>query len=345
MREIGSEFWDIPVCGTEHRIFPERTQWFLSGRDALSAIIRDILRRKKVLTAAIPSWCCDSMIVPFLKEGIRPCFYPVTASKEFTQDISQVMGCDVLLVMDYFGYSNSPVPKGFQGIIIRDLTHSVFSLNRQFADYSFGSLRKWCGFWSGGFAWAYDGHMTAASTEENQEYISLRKKAMEMKASYLTGKNDENSGECEDKRYLEIFHKAEELLESYGAAAASRRDVRLAASLDVDFIRTRRRDNAEILRRAFAEQLIFPELADEDCPLFVPIKVPQGKRNALRQYLNTRKIYCPVHWPVSEYHVLDAQTAELYEDELSLVCDQRYTADDMYRIVGAVKDFGGGELS
>ena len=41
IREIGSEFWDVPVEEINNGFFTESMQWFLSGRSALKAIIKD----------------------------------------------------------------------------------------------------------------------------------------------------------------------------------------------------------------------------------------------------------------------------------------------------------------
>ena len=68
MREIGSEFWDVPTVNKDNCIFPESTQWFLSGRSALQSISKEI---KHCHTVAIPSWCCDSMIKPFMDAGME----------------------------------------------------------------------------------------------------------------------------------------------------------------------------------------------------------------------------------------------------------------------------------
>ncbi|MCH5275859.1 MAG: hypothetical protein J1E65_08460 [Lachnospiraceae bacterium] len=339
MREIGSEFWDVPVCNKENMLFPEYTQWFLSGRSALRAIIKDILQKEKIRTVAIPSWCCESMIVPFLDEGIEIVFYSVTLTGGFKQDISSVMWCDALLVMDYFGYMNSPVIEDFKGVIIRDLSHSVFFEEKQDADYYFGSLRKWCGVWTGGFAWSQDGYWLEAGNANNLKYVLLREKAMAAKSCYINKCLDESGLVVQDKHYLGIYREAEEMLDNCGIAPAAERDIRLAKSLDINFIRSCRRGNAEILMKAFPKQLIFSELNHNDCPLFVPIIVPDGKRNVLQDFLCKQDIYCPIHWPVSKYHCLDEKTQKLYTDEISLVCDQRYTQDDMERMIEAINSF------
>lgn len=106
--------------------------------------------------------------------------------------------------------------------------------------------------------------------------------------------------------------------------------------LDVDLIKEHRRRNAKMLMDAFKDLLLFPEMRDMDCPMFVPIMVPDGKREELRKYLIEKEIYCPIHWPLSEYHKENMKKDKIYQSELSLVCDQRYDADDMRRMIGAI---------
>lgn len=328
MREIGSEFWDVPTTSTEATIFPESTQWYLSGRSALQAIIEDI---SECHTVAMPSWCCDSMIKPFVNAGLAVHFYPVWFDHGIHQDLR--FESDVLLLMDFFGYSvPQPDLSGYQGLIIRDVTHSILSSTYSDADYYFGSLRKWCGVWTGGYAWSRDGHWFPMSSSEDKRYIFLRKQAMEMKKDYMTGKREE-------KGYLEVFDQAENILDDLEMLPAAERDVELAKRLDVELIRIRRRSNAEVLRQAFPSWLLFPGMKLTDCPMFVPVLVPDEKRDKLRRYLIEHLIYCPIHWPACKYHHLTKQEKYIYDNELSLVCDQRYTEEDMNRIVRTIKQF------
>lgn len=329
VREIGSEFWDAPVCGEDNSLFPESTQWFLSGRSALQAIVQQLGEAESV---SLPSWCCDSMIKPFIDAGLSIDFYPVVAENgELVQEVNT--DADVLFLMDYFGYSApSPNLKNYNGVVIHDVTHSLFSSICSEADHHFGSLRKWCGVWTGGFAWARDGHGVEMGCQSGSEYIALRKRAMEEKSEYITGRRT-------DKDYLKIFDAAEDSLETVGVAPATDRDVELAQRLDVETIKTKRRANAEVLRTAFPDWLIFSKLAPRDTPMFVPVLVPDGKRDALRRYLIKNDIFCPIHWPVSDYHKLNARTINIYQNELSLVCDQRYTEDDMNRMVETINAF------
>lgn len=50
-------------------------------------------------------------------------------------------------------------------------------------------------------------------------------------------------------------------------------------------------------------------------------------------------VYCPVHWPISKHHILTNRTREIYEKELSIVCDQRYSAEDMKKIRCLIKKY------
>ena len=329
MREIGSEFWDVPTRGSENHLFSEPVQWFLSGRTALRSILKDL---KGCRTAALPMWCCDSMVKPFSDAGMEVRFYPVYPGTDGQLKQEITFACDILFVMDYFGYTSQAGDfSDYQGTVIRDVTHSLFSSSYSDADYYFGSLRKWTGVWTGGYAWTKDGHALPEGTADDCGYTALRRKAMESKKEYLDGKGN--------KGYLEVFGQAEELLDEIGIVRADGQDVQRIPNLDADFIRATRRRNAEILRKAFPDWLLFPEMRETDCPMFVPVLVPDGKRDGLRRHLTANEIYCPVHWPVSEYHRLDSRSEDLYKNELSLVCDQRYTPEDMNRIVSVINDF------
>jgi hypothetical protein len=269
------------------------------------------------------------MVLPFLKAGIKVCFYPVFMEKgRLVQDFQAARDCDGLLLMDYFGYTGYSDAVNFEGICIRDLTHSVFSATYSDAQYYFGSLRKWAGFYTGGFSWGFSDHQL----EENNIYTSLRREAMEQKRQYIAGLSD-------SKDYLAVFSQAEQMLDDCVPAAAAQEDIHRAQHLDVADMKRRRRENAAQLLEAFADVALFPEMSEQDCPLFVPIRVPDGKRDDFRRHLAGLEIYCPAHWPLTKYHMPDTKSRKLYEEELSLVCDQRYDRADMDRLIKAVKQF------
>lgn len=334
-REIGGEFWDIPQK-EECALFPDRTEWFISGRWALRFVLEDIQSHRTIRTAALPSWCCHTMIQPFLDRGISVRFYQVLPAPcgGIQIDFSQAENCDILLIMDYFGYEQRTSLSGFRGVLIRDATHSLFTSPHKEGDYVFGSLRKWAGFWTGGYAWKREGHFLISPPEKaNPLHISLRRRAMAEKLEYLEGRSA-------NKDYLSVFAEAENLLDVASAEiGAAERDIAGAKKLDIAFLRQKRRENAEFLLNGVSHMALFPSLGEKDCPLFVPILVQGGKRDALRSFLIEREIYCPIHWPVSSLHHLTRPEQRLYEEELSLVCDQRYGPANMERILQMIEDF------
>ena len=330
MKEIGSEFWNIPTAEKSTETFSNVT-WFVSGRAALRAVLRQAsfehpLVKKKI---AIPSYLCESIIQPLIKENFKYSFYSVKVKNgSLFLDFKEVDDCGYILVLNYFGYYLVEPSIPCDKVIIRDLTHSIFSKPNEDADYYFGSLRKWAGFLTGGFAYKKEGEVLEPNQNCN-EYLGLRLNAMKKKKAYI----EEGIG---NKDYLNLYSDAEKLLDECNIEIGSLNDIRSAKSLDIDYIKRNRRKNAKILIDGLKDYCLFKRVADNDCPLCVPILV--DNRDKLRKHLTNHDIYCPIHWPKPK-EVNVEYSDMLYLKELSLVCDQRYSDDDMKRIVNVVKSF------
>lgn len=340
IKEIGSEFWESP-----QKRFDKH--FFLSGRTALEYIVRDVKKQCASNAVLLPSYCCRSMIEPFVQHGFSIRFYDVFYSEKqecLCAELPHYQENEVLFYMSYFGFSqifglDLKELREKYPIIIDDRTHSWLRtqpLGTQ-VDYSFTSFRKWGAFSGIAEACKYSGEFSYEAGERgNERYVFMRDTAFGMKADYMA-----HGGEKEP--FLRIFGEAENLLEEdYEAYRPSYRAIDAFFSTDWDTVRGRRRENAKILLEGLADvrEIILPfsKLDDWDVPLFVPILVENG-RDALRKYLIAHQVYCPIHWPVSKYHRLNEKTYCLYENELSLVCDQRYTEKDMQRIVDTIKQF------
>ena len=145
------------------------------------------------------------------------------------------------------------------------------------------------------------------------------------------------------KDYLKMFQQAELLLDSdYEHYAADEVSLGIAAQLNSSV--ERRRRNAQMLMDSLQKSSIatpfFSSLNDADVPLVVPVAVKKGKRDALRRYLIDNRIYCPIHWPISKLHdKITSDERELYDVELSLICDQRYSGADMDYQMSVIKRF------
>ena len=77
----------------------------------------------------------------------------------------------------------------------------------------------------------------------------------------------------------------------------------------------------------------------DDCPLFVPLQVQSELRMGLRKRLIDHKVYFPIHWPVSSLHRMNDVSQEIYNTELSFVCDQRYGKEDIIRSINIIRSF------
>lgn len=332
-KEIGSEFWDIPVSINKNCLFPKKTRWFISGTAALEYILRDIIIKQNIRTAAIPSWCCGCMITPFIKYGITIKFYPVYYEEgRLICDYRDIIA-DCWIVLSYFGYSTQFTIGNPNGIIIRDLTHSVFSMIDYDADYYFGSLRKWAGFYTGGYAWCNKWNKKTVCPDCDPAYIALRRNAMRQKCAYI-------DGQIASKNYRALFEEGEEFLDHCEPMNGYKKDIEKARYLDIQYLRKRRWNNANTLLKGLKEVAIFPEIKEYDCPLFVPILLVKERRKRLQEYLVNNEVYCPIHWPIEQCHILSDRTKALYDMEISIVCDQRYDEDDMKRIIKLIFDSG-----
>lgn len=339
-REIGSEFWESsPQIGVK--------EYFLSGRTALEFIIRDILESHSYESVLMPSYCCNTMIEPFVRHGINIRFYDVYCdeSEGLSLDLPEYKENEILYYMTYFGFNRI---NGLEinnlrdkyDVIINDKTHSWLSGKSLIEeDYSYTSFRKWNGFSGIAEASKRDSSFSLLSENDiNEEYISKREEAAGWKELFIKGEIDSKDV------FLEMFHDAEELLENdYVGYQPSYRALKELITCDWASVKKRRRKNAELLLdgiRGVPEiKLLFKNMDQEDVPLFVPILV-RNDRDALRRFLIENHVYCPVHWPLSSLHQnITARTQDIYEHELSLICDQRYDESDMKRIIVLINKY------
>lgn len=323
MKEIGSEFHDMG-CGDGKGIrFPRSGTLTFSGRAAIEAVLNDIPQAKNAL---LPSYCCDSMIEPFRRAGIRVDFFDVNYDGDrLSVNLDSCRCADILLWCNYFGFS-APMPS-FDGIVIEDITHSLLSSapSHERSDYLVASVRKWLPVYCGGFC-----SLQVDLAAPPADFVQKKRAAMQLKTAYLS-----DGDESKKETYLSMFKESNAwLAENYSGLGADSETKESVLSADIEKIKAIRRRNARILYSALDGKvdLLFTE-EQMDCPLFVPI-VLKKDRDRVRRALAEKAIYCPIHWP----HPSENCVSNLYDWELSLVCDQRYTEEDMYRIVSVLSE-------
>lgn len=347
MNEIGSEFWISkdsyePIStNTLWSNWPGDKQFFVSGRTALSAILDDILVEHEVNKAYLPSYCCHTMIEPFIRHGFSVEFYEVACiygSLQVSIDCNRK--CDIILIMDYFGFSRIAPSCPSGAIVIRDMTHTLFLSGPKIyaADYLFASFRKWDAVAGAAIATKAGGRWNISCPElEHSTYIAIRNKAYKLKSEFVMGTT------INKQEYIDLFNNAETLLENdyvgYCADFDSLCRVNNYFSKYIDI----RKDNAMTLLSGLNDisivEPVFTEIGPNDVPLFIPILVKNEQRDALRQYLICNSVYCPIHWPLSRLHTITAMEKLLYDQEISLVCDHRYNKTAMWRQLNVIRDF------
>lgn len=351
--EIGSEISSNILIEDKNYLdsLVPNSRFYLSGRTALAAILDDINVPVPIKRAYIPSYCCESMIEPFLRKGIEVSFYSVGLSDQnkFEVEYDYNHGCDVVLVMHYFGFIQELIQEILEheksAIIIQDITHSMFCEEgiAETPHYWFSSVRKWSAIPGVGIAGKRNPWNTEANdNRQSSDFSQLRIQAAKLKQQYL-------DGIIEDKdEYLRLFNQAETILdeeyEGYGCDPVS---FNTLTHLDIDALIQRRRENARYIYERLSNQadlsFLFEYDKERDCPLFVPTLLP-NQRDRVKTSLVEANIYTPVHWPIPKSVQLQSREAVLYNQELSLLCDQRYSVNDMQTqcdvLIGILNELG-----
>ena len=335
MREIGSEFHFEKTNIGEGILTPSDVVdscFVFSGRTAIETVLKN---EPDIHKALLPSYCCDSMIEPFRQAGINVSFYSVSYENGLQVNLIIPEDVDCILWCNYFGFSVSmPDMSEFLargGIVIEDITHSFYSKVQSHEQSTFlvASLRKWEPLLCGGYCASRKGAMNHVPVHGPMEsFVTLKMSAMNLKRRYLDGDT-----EVEKSVFLGMFSEANDwLADNYTGLSINQYSKNYLLHVDYRAHQSKRISNAIILYEGLTHnpyiEFLFP-IEDMDCPLFVPVIVQNGKRDLIRKKLIEHSIYCPVHWP----HPKDECKSNLYDIELSLICDHRYNEKDMQRIV------------
>lgn len=333
--EIGSEFNFYDSENSEGINFFNGGHFVFCGRTAIEVIIQNTNIQK----VCIPSYCCDSMIEPFRKANIDVCFYNINYYDIIHINLNIPKDIDAILWCNYFGFRiampdlSEFLTRG--GIIIEDITHSLMSekvYDKQ-STYLVASLRKWEPIISGGYCASLNGDLLEIDLKmPSNNFVELKKSAMKLKSEYLL------SGDTELKnQFLDMFQISNQwLTNNYSSLDIDEWSKEYISTIDINVHKKIRRENAVTLFNGLEHiKGITPmfDLKDMDCPLFVPVIISPDKRNVIRQKLTDNQIYCPVHWP----HPKADCVSNLYDIELSLLCDQRYNTSDMERIISVLE--------
>lgn len=342
MREYGSEHhWQsrAPYETGQGGLEPEGWTFYRSGRDTMKQIAASHSGARVLL----PALCCESMILPFEKNGCAVEFYRL--KPDLTGDGEDVLqklgpGC-ILLYMTYFDvrpFEDAFLErlKSLGVFLLEDRTQDIIIPRRESfrPDATVASLRKWAAMPEGGLLKT---GLSLPEAEADSRFARLRRKAMEEKGEYL------EKGIPEMKTdFLKKLHEADELLDESGRAVALSPENR-AYILDLDFdkILERRRQNCAVLRKELEEaqeagRLRFMGSGENTAGLYLGVMLEN--RDAVQKYMAERSIYCPVIWPIPEQAKGVCENCEHAAGHmLALPCDQRYGRENMKHIAAVLK--------
>ena len=309
--------------------------WLLSGRFALARILRKLMGQG-VNHVHLPAYLCESVLEPVRCLGLEMSFYPIRDNLSAEPD--PPAGSAVLLI-HYFGQINRAAAdiRGQAGndfYLIEDASQALLTDWRSDVTeqaYYLISPRKFGPAPLGGWC-----NISSDSSNSNDEaliaYCSLA--ARLVKAAYMDDDDGPILPETE-KFYLDAFEAVEKVLSAQsGADILPNWVVSLIAGINWSEVAAARLTNLEVLIANLENRFIAPNspFAPNEIPLGYPILC--DNRDELRRKLASRRIFCPVHWPLPA-EVSSAQFPEAYslsEKIMTLPLDQRYTIEDMARL-------------
>lgn len=327
---IGGEF-KIPVIA-ESVITEDKDLLFASGRSALSAIL-DALPIHKWGGVILPDYLCSSITQVLIDKKIRHSFYKINENLQPDEcDLfEKIKEPKIVLLIAYFGIVHiKEIAKKIKEyspesvVIVDDVQNFYGTEYKSFADYRFTSYRKWFAVPDGANVYSKSENIIPA-TKKN--IFAQYKFAGNLLKNYCSWVNDEL---C-----LELLNKGEATLDSEYDVACSDITRSLIKNIPFDEISKKRKENATYLHKRLLDLDVKHLYTEESVPLFVPIFLEN--RTELRRNMFARNIFTPVHWSY-ESEILNGNNKNiLYDTELSLICDQRYSLEDMEKQIEVLK--------
>ncbi len=337
--EIGS-FFELdtsPIKDDHDNIFSYLQEYnsifFDSGRSAIKYFLK---LRNNIGTVLMPSYICESVIKCF--DGYDIVFYEL--NEDLSINLDKLIGLindNTTIVFMYFynsffkDYNFNELlnlKRKYNFTILEDTTHSIFSNRFLVGDYAVCSLRKWYPVPDGGVLYSKRSLGAFESTEA--PWINDKYNAMKLKKLYL------QDDYIEKAHFLKMYNDAEHMLDIqdtiYGISSIS---FEILKAKKCNEIIQNRIVNAKYLLdnlgRTNVKAFAINDQLKNQVPLFLPVHI--SDRDYVRKHLSNNGVYCPIHWPLME--CLKGFNNSVYNEmhELSIPIDQRYSADDMEKII------------
>jgi hypothetical protein len=300
-----------------------------SGRSALLLALRHWQRENAFCKVVwLPSYLCPSIPNTVYQAGLRVCIYEDGPGEALPFMPPTPLDGDLVLIVHYFGHVNtraldwlSREPLRNWGVI-EDCVQTPYSVGVGDAgNYVITSMRKW---WPApdGATLHFQGELWAPFMLESDEGFVSRSLLAKMLRPF--------GGEAE-ARHLVLLAEAEARLdESVAARQVSWVSETLLVTADRYSMSQQRRQNwmrlaatmPNISQWGTALRPLYTSLAADAVPMAFPLCVDVQHRDRLRSQLASLRIFCPIHWNISES--AQGAAADLARSMISLPVDQRY---------------------
>lgn len=305
-----------------------KLSYFATGRDALFSLFSGL----EIERIWLPNYLCHSVWSSVRQVGKPVRFYDVNNSLHGTHDwIVDIRPDDAVLVIHFFGIPDIGLLKKLREkniTLVSDVTHLLFNAEGltevvQGSDFSIASLRKSGAFPDGAFCGSNIHSVPVPDETARQSFWSLRAAAM------LSRGYSARQDFSDDENFI-MFRQAEEILDNAPAGRFGMSFISsgVISATDISSQRAVVAENAAVLAARLGQACELPAYGHGASQYFV-CKFSDGKlRDAVRNTLGTKRIYCPIHWDT----LFLAQPHTLSDELLSIPCDARYGVRDMSRI-------------
>ena len=317
-------------------------RFLMSGRCAIYYALEDLKLTDKKQVAYVPIYTCETVLDPFVKAGYKLVFYDIDKDMKPIFDYSVINQISVISICGYYGFCNydrdfvqACSDKGIK--VIEDTTHSIFSSNGidPRCDYIVGSLRKWIGVPSGGFAIKTSGTFSLPLMNPDETHISMRSHSMAVKKTISEDPSNHSEQELIDANA--VFWDAEMMLRKiFDSYSSDDNSIFIMKHFDVKSLIEKRRSNYQYLLDNMVPnaeiKIVFPILTKDAVPSHFTIYTDD--RTKTQEFLLENGIQTTAYWPKGPLINLEGHkdAAYIYDHVLSIPCDQRYDLNDMQHI-------------
>lgn len=313
LTEIGGYF------GLEKLISNEYYPDLAAVNNARCALLY-IIKARHYKKVYLPYFLCDSVRLVLERERIS--FEEYRIDRLFLPVLEvNTNSEEVVYIVNYYGVISAEqlisLKEKYRNIVV-DNAQAFFARPVKGIDTLY-SCRKFFGVPDGGYAY------TDAEFHENIP-VDVSKGRMK----HILGRFEGNSA----SDYYDYFNDNDESFKKIELRRMSKLTHNILGAVDYQEVKHRREENFMFLSKSLEERNLL-KLKCPPGPYAYPFYIQNGM--AIKKHLAKRKIYVATLWPNVLSTGLDIET-DLTENILPLPCDQRYSEEDMQRVVDTLRE-------